>query len=280
MFIDTLILFLDKVLYISNVSTGEEDERLLKTIKHLSKFSVLKNKMKKTSVLILKGRQGTGKTTLAKCLRGLYSWTSCKIIDRRIGLPNTSFNIIDSDENITALNHEIESCLSESKGTKLIIVVETFPYKLVTFLKEISKGPADVVDLDIPEFYNKTDKENILKLQMKINNIFFEDELKHSKPMDASNPISIGTSLFNDILSRDTLLGFPSMCALLCSYSDHIKLGIKYVRQPTSPLVEMFDELRKQGESDDCSAIQYCLFASVLFHCSDEMSLREMIKTS
>lgn len=232
--------------------------------------------MNKTSVLILKGRQGTGKTTLAKFLRELYSLKSCKIIDRRIGLPNTSFNIIDSDENITAFRNEIESCLINSKGIKLIIVVEALSDSFVTFLNEISKGPANVIDLDIPEFYNNTDRKNILKFQMKINNIHLKDELNQSQSIDVSETISI--ELFNNLLSEDTLLGFPSTCALLCSHGDHIKLGIKYVRQPPSSLVEMLDELKKQGELDDCSAIQYCLFVSVLFRCSDEMSLREMIK--
>lgn len=277
MFIDTILLsFLDQVLDISTVSTGVDDKRLLKTVKHLSKFSGLKNKMNKTSVLILKGRQGTGKKTLAKCLRGLYSWKRCKIIDLRIGLTNTSFNIIDSDENITALRNEIESCLTNSKGTKLIIVVETFPYNFVTFLKKISKGPADLVDLDIPNFYNDTDRGKILKLQMKINNIYRKDELNHSQSKNVSETISI--EMFNNLLSEDTLLGFPSMCALFCSHVDHIKLGIKYVRQPPSTLVAKLDELRKQGESDDCSAIQYCLLVSVLLRYRDEMSLREMIK--
>lgn len=263
---------------ISNDGIGKKEKHLLKTVKNLSKISELKNKMNKTSVLILKGRKGTGKTTLAKCFRELYSGERCKIIDLRMDMPNTNYNIIDSHENITAFENEVESCLNNSKGTQFIIVVETIPNRFNTFLKKIKIDPVDVVDLDMTEFYNATDRRNILKVHMKMNNIHCEDDLKQSKSIDASIPISIGTSLFNDILSTDTLLGFPSMCALFCSHSDHIKLGIKYVRQPPATLVEMLDELRKQGESDDCSAIQYCLFVSVLFRYSDEMSLRGMIK--
>lgn len=242
-------------------------------------FPVLKNKIDRSSVLILIGREGTGKTTLAKCLHELYPKKRCKMIYIRKDLSNACYNIVDSHEVATSFENNIELYLNNIKRSKLIIIADDIPPNLHEFLKKIINEPAEIIfDLDRQEFYNPTDRKNILRLQMKKHNIYSEDDCEQLNSTDAAVPITIGNELFNDLLNEETLLGFPLMCDLLCSHKDHIQLGMKYFRQPPVPLVMKLDKLRKEGKSDRVSAIQYCLFVSVLLNADDETTFSNIIK--
>lgn len=225
--------------------------------------------MTKTSLLVLTGREGTGKTTILKCLNGRYPKKKCIIIrikkaELNYNSPQVSYIIVDSSEKVSAFDQSIHTYLKNIKETKLIIVVEDIPPNLTTILKEFANQTDVIFDLDDKDFYNNRDKENVLKLHMKLNNIYSEDEMTQLQSLEDSEAVCVENSLFDDLLSEETLLGFPKMCASLCSHKDHIRQGTRYFRQPPALLIKEIDDLREKGNSDEISAIKYCLFVSVL----------------
>lgn len=265
------------------MESKSEEERILKNVTKLSMFSVLRDTMKKASLLVLTGRQGTGKTTIAKCLRGSYPKKKCIIVrikkaELNYNSPQVSYIIVDSSEKVSAFDQSIRTYLKNIKATKLIIVSEDIPPNLTTFLKEFANQTDVIFDLNNKDFYNNRDKKNVLKLHMKLNNIYSEDEMTQLQSVEDSEAVCVENSLFDDLLSEETLLGFPKMCALLCSHKDHIRQGITYFRQPPALLIKEIDDLREKGKSDEISAIKYCLFVSVLL--CNNMSLIFDLKSS
>ncbi|XP_076082461.1 uncharacterized protein LOC143053546 [Mytilus galloprovincialis] len=273
------VCFIFKQWFTSTERGHEFDQSILKNVEKLSSFSVLKDTLNGASVLVLTGREGTGKNTLAKCLQMLYPEKRCNIIHIRktnlkYNLPKEDHIIVDSHENVLAFDKSIKTYLHDIKGTKLIIVVEDFPPNLTTILKKCGNYQTQTIfDLDNHEFYNTIDKENILKLHMKMNKIYSEDEMTRLQSKETPENVYISNSLFTDLLNEKTLLGFPLMCASLCSHKDHIQQGIRYFMQPPVQLITQIKDLRKKGESDDLSAIQYCLFVAVLLCLNNKMSL-------
>lgn len=258
-----------------------EEERILQNVNQLSMFSVLNNAFNKASLLVLTGRQGTGKTTIAKCMQGLYTMTNCIIIrikkaEFNYDEPEIRYIIIDSHGKMSAFEHSIRIYLNNIKATKLIIVVEDTPPNLITVVKEFVNFQTETIfDLDDDKFYNSKDKKKILKLHMKMKNIHFNGKMPQWKILGASKAVCVKKSLLTELLNEETLLGFPFMCASFCSHKDHIRQGITYFRQPPVPLITEIDDLRKKGESDEISAIQYCLFVSVLLCQKNNMSLTD-----
>lgn len=253
----------------------------MKNVEKLSSFPVLKDTLKRASVLVLTGREGTGKNTLAKCLQMLYPEKRCNIIHIRktnlkYHLPKGDHVIVDSHENVLAFDTSIKTYLHNIKGTKLIIVVDDVPPNLTTILTRwVNYQTQTIFDLDNHKFYNTIDKENILKLHMKMNNIYSEDEMTQLQSNGTSENVYISNLLFTGLLSEETLLGFPLMCATLCSHKDHIRQGIQYFMQPPVSLITKIDDLKRKGESDYLSAIQYCLLVSVLLCLNNNISLTE-----
>lgn len=266
--------------YISSERKEEDNQNLLKSVEKLSMFTILKGTIKKDSVLVLTGREGTGKNTLAKCLQGLYPENRCNIIHIRKNKLTNNFQkeshiIVDSQENVLAFDQFIQTYLKNIKATKLIIVVEDIPPNLITVVQQCYNNQKVIFDLDDKDFYSIRDKKDIFQLHMKMKNIYFKDEIPQLKILEASEVVCVEKSLFTELLNEETLLGFPLMYASLCSHKDHIRQGMTYFRQPPAPLMTEIIDLRKNGESDDISALQYCLFVSVLLCLNNKMSLTD-----
>lgn len=124
------------------------------------KFQDLSDKLKINPLLILKGRTGTGKNTIATTLKKTYRNKTCKIIRFR----NQELS-------------EIEYLLNNITETKLIILAEHISDELKHLLQP--HNTTDIIwDLDDDNFYDTNDKENILTFHRKKNNIPSEDEWK------------------------------------------------------------------------------------------------------
>lgn len=265
----------------------DDTKFFLKSVRGLSKFTTLRRTLKKNSILVLKGKSGTGATTLAKCLKRTFCVGKCRIVHIKKEkltkcCQSTCYIItgktIDPTGNRTLSTISMETFIIDKNITKLIVVVENDPPNLTAFITNIMQmGDPNCITYDVggKDFYTIADKENILALQMKKYNVFFEDvsngdyEIKH-----------MSKSLFNDILEENPFQGFPSMCASFCSHTDHLRLGMQYIRQPPADLVSNLDQLRVEGESVNCYAIHYCLLVSVLLNTDNELSLNSIFENS
>lgn len=265
----------------TDIKKNERNENtfLRKRVIGLSKFSDLKDNFIRHDILVLKGRKGTGKCTIATCLQRYYSRNACKIIRIRKqelsdNCPNPSLYIVDIDDSI---GNYIESLWKMAKKTKLMILVEDFPSELSNLLQNKNY---EIFDLDEENFYSAKDKENILKSQMKSHHILSEDEWLLCQTKHKFKNMYMKNSLASDLLKERTLRGFPWMCASLCSDQNHIDLGFRYFRQPPADFILSLDELKEKGEYDDCCAIQYCLLVSVLLINADELTVDNITQNS
>ncbi|VDH94840.1 Hypothetical predicted protein [Mytilus galloprovincialis] len=237
-----------------------EQELLWESVKSLSKFQDLSKKLEMNSLLVLKGRTGTGKNTIATCLKKTCRSKPCQI------------------KRLTDLKlSEIEYLLTNMKETKLIILAEHISPEFRSLLQP--HNPLDIIcDLDDDNFYDTKDKENILTFHRRKNNIPSEDEWEQCQTNQNSTEVYMKTSLEADLCKEKTLKGFPWMCATLCK--DHINLGIRYFRQPPADLVSDLDNLKIKGEHDNRSAIKYCLLVSVLLSNDDELTVDNILDKS
>ncbi|XP_052086334.1 uncharacterized protein LOC127723650 [Mytilus californianus] len=167
------------------------------------------------------------------------------------------------------------------KKTKLVFEVDHDTPNLTDFLKKIVNNPQEIIwDLGGKDFYTTEDKSNILTLQMNKYDVSIEDNSNMCQSTTDSETMTIKQSIFTDLLRENPFLGFPLMCADICSHKDHLHLGLQYVRQPPDNLVLKLDKLRNEGTSDECCAIQYCLLVSVLLSYDQELSLDDIIEKS
>lgn len=257
-----------------------------KTVNGLSQFKKIRETLKKESTLVLKGRLGTGKTIIAKCLQLSFCGDRCSIVYitenelNNIG-QKPSYIISDSFGNETSFDSATIPSFINIKKTKLVFVVDYDTPDISDFFRNFVTDPDEVMyDLSGKEFYTTEDKKNILTLQMNKNNVSFEVDSNMCQSTADSDTKIMKTSLFNDLTRENPYLGFPLMCAAICSHKDHLRLGLQYFRQPPECLVSKLDKFRSDGNSDECRAIQYCLLVSMLPSYDQETSLDDIVETS
>ncbi|CAC5424593.1 unnamed protein product [Mytilus coruscus] len=258
----------------------------LKTVHGLSNFQILRETLKQKSIVVLKGRYGTGKTTIAKCLQLPFCGDRCRIVyikakelDKIGQTPN--YIITDSLGNEMSFDSATIPSFIDIRKTKLVFEVDHDTPDLTDFLKKIVNNPQEIIwDLGEKDFYTTEDKKNILTLQINKYEVSIEDDSNMCQPTTDSETMTIRQSIFTALLTENPFLGFPLMCAEICSHKDHLHLGLQYFRQPPNNLVSKLDKLRNEGTSDKCCAIQYCLLVSMLLSYGQETSLDDIIEKS
>ena len=203
------------------------------------------------SIVILKGRKGTGKTTLAMHLASGYINKQYKlaILDRQ--------------------NANMLTSLQKSDDKYIIILEEWFD----PHWTETNEQPTNTHSINTTDFKNevkiiitvtKLETNDIEK--MRLTGVLCEDNLTNLDDGSAfsdefkksvlsfhmrKHAREISEKEIERIVSTKTYYGFPLECSLFCSIQMNFNLGSKYYRQPSVVLMDEINALRNSASENE-----------------------------
>ena len=231
--------------------TKNEDVRWNTT----SVFEKSRKALENNSIVILKGRKGTGKTTLAIHLASDY-------INRKYKLA-----ILDRQ------NAYMLTSLQKSNDKYIIILEEWFD----PHWTETNEQPTNTHSINTTDFKNevkiiitvtKLETNDIEK--MRLTGVLCEDNLTNLDEGSAfpdefkksvlsvhmrKHARELSEKEIERIVSKKTYHGFPLECSLFCSISTNFNLGSKYYRQPSVVLMDEINALRNSASENVCSVV-------------------------
>jgi energy-coupling factor transporter ATP-binding protein EcfA2 len=229
-------------------------------------FEKSRKALENNSIVILKGRKGTGKTTLAIHLASDYINRQYKlaILDRQNAYMLTSLQK-SNDKYIIILEEWFDAHSTETTGqpsnthslnamdfknkVKIIITVtklETNDIEKMSLNGVLCED--NLTNLDEGSAFPDEFKKSVLSFHMK----------KHKRELNERE--------IERIVSTETYYGFPFECSLFCSISMNFNLGSKYFRQPSVVLMDEINALRNSASENEKNRNMYSVMVYILLN--------------
>ena len=229
-------------------------------------FEKSRKALENNSIVILKGRKGTGKTTLAIHLASDYINRQYKlaILDRQNAYMLTSLQK-SNDKYIIILEEWFDAHSTETTGqppnthslnkmdfknkVKIIITVtklETNDIEKMSLNGVLCED--NLTNLDEGSAFPDEFKKSVLSFHMK----------KHTRELNERE--------IERIVSTETYYGFPFECSLFCSISMNFNLGSKYFRQPSVVLMDEINALRNSASENEKNRNMYSVMVYMLLN--------------
>ena len=215
-------------------------------------------------ITILKGRYGTGKSTMALHLATHYvdqghepykfegvDITHLKHLFRTkkkrvVILENIIGDLLQKTSDLVDWKHAMEVLFLFKSNTKIIITTYFVNRELRELLtKNIRKTEEAIVYLDENESLTYEDKTSILKSHSQNHNI-----------EDIEDYIA-------DCCKCNTVIGFPLMCSLFSSDKDNVAMGVRYFEHFPSAFVERIEKLKHCGIDNEFEAMKYTVLVYI-----------------
>jgi SpoVK/Ycf46/Vps4 family AAA+-type ATPase len=236
-------------------------------------FEKSRKALEDNSIVILKGRKGTGKTSLAIHLASDYINRQYKlaILDRQNAYMLTSLQQ-SNDKYIIILEEWFDAHSTETNGQPTTThSLNTIDYKnevkiIITVAKletnDIAKMRLtgvlcedNLTNLDEGSAFPDEFKKSVLSFHMK----------KHARELSEKET--------ERICSTETYYGFPLECSLFCSISMNFYLGSKYYRQPSVILMDEINALRNTASENEKNRNMYCVMVYLLLNHENGLSI-------
>ena len=215
-------------------------------------------------ITILKGRYGTGKSTMALHLASYYvdngyepykfegvDITHLKHLlrtkkKRVVILENIIGDLLQKTSDLVDWKHAMEVLFLFKSNTKIIITTYCVNRELQELLiQNIRKSEEAIVYLDENESLTYEDKTSILKRHSQKHNIEdIEDYI-------------------DECCKCNTVIGFPLMCSLYCSDKHNVSMGVRYFAQFPSTFVERIEKLKDCGIDSDFEGMKYTVLVYI-----------------
>ena len=239
-------------------------------------FEKSRKALENNSIVILKGRKGTGKTTLAMHLASGYINRQYKlaILDRQNANMLTSLQKAD-DKYIIILEEWFDPHWTETNKqptnthsinttdftneVKIIITVtklETNDIEKMSLIGVLCED--NLTNLDKGSAFPDEFKKSVLSFHM----------TKHARELSEKE--------IKRIVSTKTYYGFPLECSLFCSIQMHFNLGSKYYRQPSVGLMDEINELRNSASENEKDRNMYSVMVYMLLNHENGLNITDI----
>lgn len=220
--------------------------------------------MDELGITILKGRYGTGKSTMALQLALHYvdkghepykfegeDITHLKHLmktkkKRVVILENIIGDSLQETSDLVDWKNSMEVLFLFKFNTKIIITAYCAKRELRELLaQDIRKSEVAIVNLDENESLTYEDKISILK--------------RHSQKYNTEDIEDI----IADCCKCNTVIGFPLMCSLFCGDKNNVSIGVRYFTQFPSTFVERIEKLKDCGIDNDFEGMKYIVLVYI-----------------
>ncbi|VDI29793.1 Hypothetical predicted protein [Mytilus galloprovincialis] len=251
------------------IELHEQDEIYVKT----ASISTVTEQLDRKNIVILIGRAGIGKSTTALQIASIFQqkgYTAMKL------------------EHNLAQNFKTYFV---SKNKQLIIFEDLFGRANVRYNEDMHSNLLDVLKphiyKGISKFiitvrsYNFTDIDEIVAHHkilseaavVSLNGNFGLSTMEKEKVLTSHAKhygLKIDWFQMQKIIKTDPYLGFPQACHLFCSCKNFYDMGYKFFTSPTEELQKEIRHLKRLGNNDIDSALQYCVLVSLMFDTASE----------
>ena len=223
-----------------------------------------KTALDELGITILKGRYGTGKSTMALHLASHYvdngyepykfegvDITHLKHLlrtkkKRVVILENIIGDLLQKTSDLVYWKQVMKVLFLFKSNTKIIITTYCVNRELRELLTQnIRKSEETIFNLDENESLTYEDKRSILKRHSQKHNIEdIEDYI-------------------DECCKCNTVIGFPLMCSLFCSDTNNVAMGVRYFTQFPSTFVERIEKLKDCGINNDFEGMKYTVLVYI-----------------
>ena len=215
-------------------------------------------------ITILKGRYGTGKSTMALHLASHYvdngyepykfegeDITHLKHLFRTkkkrvVILENIIGDLLQKTSDLVDWKQVMKVLFLFKSNTKIIITTYCVNRELRELLTQnIRKSEEAIVNLDENESLTYEDKISVLNRHSQKHNI---EDIEHYRA---------------ECCKCNTVIGFPLMCSLYCSDTNNVAMGVRYFAQFPSTFVERIEKLKDRGIDNDFEGMKYAVLVYI-----------------
>jgi hypothetical protein len=223
-----------------------------------------KSALDELGIAILKGRYGTGKSTMAIHLASHYvdngyepykfegaDITHLKHLFRTkkkrvVILENIIGDLLQKTFDLVYWKQVMKVPFLFKSNTKIIITTYCVNRELRELLTQnINKSEETIVNLDENESLTYEDKTSILN--------------RHSQKHNTEDI----EDYIDECCKCNTVIGFPLMCSLFCSDTNNVAMGVRYFAQFPSTFVERIEKLIDYGIDNDLEGMNYSVLVYI-----------------
>jgi hypothetical protein len=239
-------------------------------------FEKSRKALKNNSIVILKGRKSTGKTSFAMDLASGYINRQYKlvILDRQNANMLTSLHKSDdkyiiileewfdphwTETNEKATNTHSINTTDFKNEVKIIITVtklETNDIEKISLTGVLCED--NLTNLDSGSAFPDEFKKSVLSFHM----------TKHARELSQKE--------IERIISTKTYYGFPLECSLFCSISMNFNIGSKYYRQPSVVLMDEINALRNSASENEKDRNMYSVMVYMLLNHENGLNITDI----
>ncbi|XP_071164678.1 uncharacterized protein [Mytilus edulis] len=239
-------------------------------------FKKAKKAFENNSILIIKGRHGSGKTSLAMQLSTLYRTHNYTVIV----LDNTNVHLLNAIKDsfakyVIVLEEWFDVCAKENKWPQSIInalknirmatkckAIVTVNSATCTDCEKLKSAGIwtefNIVNLDQDDSLSIEDREKILLFHLDF----------HKRKI---NEIQI-----KKIINAQIADAFPIQCSAFCSTNSYFELGSRFFRLPQRGLIAEINELRTNGMENITDRVKYCTLVYILINPDNGLQLNDI----
>ncbi|VDI35831.1 Hypothetical predicted protein [Mytilus galloprovincialis] len=237
--------------------------------------------MQENYVVVITGREGTGKSKICLELASLYNEKDYMVFKVDLSENHTIYTdignalLIIDDKNYTqdSLNTFMKHLLPVllEINIKMILTCRNLDLEIVKRVQEI-KTLKDEAFIDINKCLIPEEKEEMLRRYMTINNIATSSTFESNcmDPIiltDLSVQVKLDEDAIKIITNEEPWKGFPLSLLLFCSDRKCLHLGEKYFTNPPIYLVEELKELYAVAKiTSNCidTVTDYCILVYIM----------------
>ncbi|CAG2198017.1 unnamed protein product [Mytilus edulis] len=228
----------------------------------------LDTQLQENNIVVITGREGSGKSKLCLELASCYDEKDYMIIKVDLSENHSTYTdignallIIDeqqyTEDSLVVFMKHLLPVLTK-RHIKVILTCRNLDLEIVRRIPEINKFKEKVF-IDMDSCLTAKEKEEMLRSYMKLNQVTSsssaESNFRSLEIMtDLSVQVTLDENAIKVIRNEEPWKGFPLSALLFCSERKFLHLGEKYFTNPPSYLVEELKEIYK-----DARKASYCI---------------------
>ncbi|XP_076095650.1 uncharacterized protein LOC143066723 [Mytilus galloprovincialis] len=255
-------------------------------------FETIDKQMKENNIVVITGREGTGKSKICLELASIYDEKDYMVLTVDLSenytiytdIANALLIIDDNQYTQDSLNTFMKHLLPVmlERNIKVILSCRYLDLEIVSSVSEIIPFTGEPF-IDMNSCLTPEEKEEMLRRYIKENNIAISaanvSNLVNPKIItDLSEQDKIANETIKVIRNKEPWKGFPLCASLFCSERKFLHLGEKYFTNPPRHLVEELKELyeaaRKKSNCID-KINDYCILVYIMNNKNHQLDLND-----
>ncbi|XP_076098302.1 uncharacterized protein LOC143068265 [Mytilus galloprovincialis] len=291
---DTQKAFIFKLKIIPQVKIYKAlcEHRENKTFIRPAIFESIDKQMKENNIVVITGREGTGKSKICLELASIYDDKDYMVLTVDLSenytiytdIANALLIIDDNQSTQDSLNTFMKHLLPVmiERNIKVILSCRYLDLEIVSSVSEIIPLKGEPF-IDMNSCLTPEEKEEMLRRYIKENNIGISaaNVSNLGNPdiiTDLSVQVKIADEAIKVIRNKEPWKGFPLCASLFCSKRKFLHLGEKYFTNPPTHLVEelkkLYEAARKPSNCRD-KINDYCILVYIMNNKNHQLDLND-----